>query len=78
MTSNKKEAHFSSSVTPAAEVSDWVSTVQHLEYLFIPFHVIGSKGSRQQGQPGESMNTRQEEEEEVILAAWQTMVRTCR
>lgn len=74
MTSNKEEARFSSSVTPTAEVSYWGSTVQRLEYLFI--HVIGSKGSLQQGQPGESRNTRQEEEEEVILAAWQTMVRT--
>lgn len=37
MTANKKEAHFSSSVTPTAEVSYWVSTVQHLEYLFIQF-----------------------------------------
>ncbi|TWW58561.1 hypothetical protein D4764_06G0000910 [Takifugu flavidus] len=36
-------------------------------------HMIGSKGSRQQGQPGESMDTRQDEEEEVILAAWRTM-----
>ncbi|TNM85994.1 hypothetical protein fugu_008265 [Takifugu bimaculatus] len=49
LTSNKKEAHFSSSAAPTAE------------------------GSRQQGQPGESMDTRQDEEEEVILAAWRTM-----